>query len=88
MELNEAFKVALNRTLENGLKNDLEMFGNKKLSDEELTKWENLYKLLGTLFYLNFKENLFKTLSENKNEVEKSKEPKKDIEEKEKEKEN
>lgn len=85
MELNEAFKVALNRTLENGLKNDLEMFGNKKLSDEELTKWENLYKLLGTLFYLNFKENLFKTLSENKNEVEKSKEPKKDIEEKEKE---
>lgn len=85
MELNEAFKVALNRTLENGLKNDLEMFGNKKLSDEELTKWENLYKLLGTLFYLNFKENLFKTLSENKGKVEENKEPKKDIEEKEKE---
>lgn len=89
MELNEAFKVALNRTLENGLKNDLEMFGNKKLSDEALTNWENLYKLLGTLFYLNFKENLFKTLSENQGKVEENKEPKKDIEEKEeKEKEN
>lgn len=85
MALDEAFEIAFNRTLENGLKNDLDMFTNKNLSDEELAKWEKIYKLLGALFYLNFKENLFKTLSENKNEVEKSKEPKKDIEEKEKE---
>ena len=85
MELNEAFEIALNRTLENGLKNDLDMFTNKNLSDEELAKWEKIYKLLGALFYLNFKENLFETLSENKGKVTKNKEPKKDIEEKEKE---
>ena len=72
MALDEAFEIALNRTLENGLKNDLDMFTNKNLSDEELAKWEKLYKLLGALFYLNFKENLFKTLSENKGKVEKT----------------
>lgn len=85
MTLDEAFEIALNRTLENGLKNDLDMFTNKNLSDEELAKWEKIYKLLGALFYLNFKENLFETLSENKGKVTKNKEPKKDIEEKEKE---
>lgn len=85
MALDEAFEIALNKTLENGLKNDLDMFTNKNLSDEEFAKWEKIYKLLGALFYLNFKENLFETLSENKGKVTKNKEPKKDIEEKEKE---
>lgn len=88
MELNEAFEIALNETLENGIKNDLGMFSNRNLSDEELTKWESLYKLLGTLFYLNFREHLYKVLSENQDKVKDNKdtkEPKKDIEEKEKE---
>ena len=85
MALDEAFEIALNKTLENGLKNDLDMFTNKNLSDEELAKWEKIYKLLGALFYLNFKENLFETLNEKKGKVEQNKKPKKDIEEKEKE---
>ena len=29
MALDEAFEIALNKTLENGLKNDLDMFTNK-----------------------------------------------------------
>ncbi len=88
MELNKAFEIALNETLEEGIKNDLGMFSNRNLSDEEIAKWESLYKLLGTLFYLNFREHLYKVLSENQDKVKETKdikEDKKDIEEKEKE---
>lgn len=92
MELNEAFEIALNETLEDGIKNDLGMFSNRNLSDEEIAKWESLYKLLGTLFYLNFREHLYKVLNENQDKVKGNKETKDTKEDKkvivEKEKEN
>ena len=60
MELNKAINEAIKMTIDDGLKSD------KLLVKNDFEKTERLYRLFGTWFAINFKNNLSKILKENK----------------------